>query len=199
MPVPTKPIAPWEDVVLRLIAIYKLIKAALALALGITLLKFMHHGDIAAFLHDYIIEPYHLDPEYDSESRFTNWLVHDVDWLFQQATYLTPHKIRLSAYTSFFYAIVFATEGIGLYLKKHWAEYMVLIVTGSFLPLEIYLIYHKLAWWKVGLLVGNLLIIAYLIHRLRLDYYNRQAQAKARATTCASQPVTTAPVSTEVP
>ena len=46
---------------------------------------------------------------------------------------------------------------------------MVLISTGSLLPIEFYEIYLKLAWWKVGVVLGNLAILVYLIHRLWLD------------------------------
>ena len=46
---------------------------------------------------------------------------------------------------------------------------MVLISTGSLLPIEFWEIYLKLAWWKFGVVVGNLLIIVYLVHRLLLD------------------------------
>jgi uncharacterized membrane protein (DUF2068 family) len=168
MSAPDSKIAPWEDIVLRVIAIYKFIKAALALTIALTLMKLIHH-DIALFLQTHVIEPFHLDPSKnpDSENSFLRWL-------YEHAADLTPHSIRLLAYANFFYATVFFIEGLGLYLKKHWAEYMVLVVTGSFLPIEGYLLYQKLEWWKFGLMVGNVLIIIYLIHRLLLD-----AQTKA--------------------
>ena len=190
MPAPRPKIAPWEDIVLRLIAIYKFVKAALALALGLALLKLMHH-DVSHFLKDYIVEPLHLDSDADSENHF-------LKWLFQWAASLTPHTMRFSAYASFFYATVFAVEGTGLYLKKHWAEYMVLVVTGSFLPFEGYLLYYYLAWWKLLLISGNLLIVGYLIHRLILDYRFKQL-ACAEASRKASVQAASKPVVTEVP
>lgn len=190
---PAKRIAPWEDVVLRVIAIYKLTKAVLALALGLTLLKLIHH-DVSLFLHDYIVDPLHLDSDADSEN-------HALKSLFEYAASLTPHAMRLSAYASFFYALVFAIEGIGLYLKKHWAEYMVLIVTGSFLLPEGWLIYQHTTWWKVALMVGNLLIIGYLIHRLLLEARTRAAAARSeeRPPMSAAPTAISKPVASEVP
>ena len=47
--------------------------------------------------------------------------------------------------------------------RKRWAEYMVVIVVTSLLPFELYEIYLKLAWWKFGLVVGNLLVVAFLV------------------------------------
>jgi uncharacterized membrane protein (DUF2068 family) len=153
----TKRIAPWEDVALRSIAIYKLIKAIIFIALGFGLIRLMHH-DVAEFLRTYIIEPLHYNPD----QRFFRGIL-------EKASELTAHKIGLMSFAAFFSAAIFATEGIGLYLRKHWAEWVVVFSTGLPLPIEFWEIYHKLAWWKLGVVVGNLLIIVYLIHRLRLD------------------------------
>jgi uncharacterized membrane protein (DUF2068 family) len=154
-------VAVWEDVVLRLIAIYKLIKAMISFSLGIGLLR-MVHQNVATFLKTFVIDPFHFDPE----SRF--WA-----GALDQASKITPHSLRLFSYAAFFYALIFLTEGIGLYLRKHWAEYMVLISTGSLLPIEFYEIYLQLTWWKVGVVLGNVAILLYLIHRLWLDSRNR--------------------------
>jgi uncharacterized membrane protein (DUF2068 family) len=157
MSAPVTPVAPWEDVVLRLIALWKLINAAFFTAVGLGLFKLRGH-DVGAFLNDYIIVPYHFNPE----NR-------EINWLLAKADDLSSHRLLLLGYAAFFYAALFAAEGIGLYLRKHWAEYLVVIVTGSLLPVEIYELFHKLAWWKFGAVVGNVLIVAYLIHRLVLD------------------------------
>jgi uncharacterized membrane protein (DUF2068 family) len=178
MSAPDPKVAPWEDLVLRLIAIYKFLKAGLAVAIGLTLLHLIH-SDVNKFLHDYVATPLHIDldnpvdPD-DAENKFLRSLV---EW----AAGLSHHALRTSAYFAFFCAAVFATEGVGLYLKKHWAEYLVIVVTGVPLPFEIYMLFHQVYWWKVLLMVGNLLIIGYLIHRLRLDYHNRKARELAAA------------------
>jgi uncharacterized membrane protein (DUF2068 family) len=166
MSAPTTRVAPWEDFILRLIALYKLAKAALFFALGFGFLQLIHQ-DVAQFLKDYVIE-YHIDPE-------NRLLHHLLSWVLNHANRLTDHRIEFISLGAFFYASIFAAEGIGLYLRKHWAEYMVLVSTGSLLPIEVWEIYRKLAWWKFGVVLGNLLIIIYLVHRLVLD-----AQFKAR-------------------
>ncbi len=157
---PEPRVAPWEDFVLRLIALYKLAKAALFFAFGFGLLQLLHR-DVSQFLNEYVLE-YHIDPE--------NRLLHKLlFWMLDHASSLTDHKIRFISYLIFLYTTIFLVEGIGLYLRKHWAEYMVLISTGSLLPIEFWETYLKLAWWKFGVILGNLLIVAYLIHRLLLD------------------------------
>jgi uncharacterized membrane protein (DUF2068 family) len=168
---PIPDVAPWEDAALRTIAIYKFIKAGLILTLGLMLLHLVHH-DVVQVLRQYIFEPLHLESDFDADSEN-----HFLKWLFLTAASLTPHSIMWSSWASFFYAAVFAVEGTGLFLKKHWAEYFVIFVTGTFLPFEIWTLYHHPAWWKILLILGNLLIIVYLVHRLLLDA-KRKAQAK---------------------
>jgi uncharacterized membrane protein (DUF2068 family) len=159
---PTKT-APWEDFVLRLIGIYKFLHGLLFVGIGFGLIKLKHH-DIPQFLMTYVIEPLQISPE----NKF-------VDWILDSASKLTDHRLVMISDYVFFYAVLFCIEGVGLYLRKHWAEYFVVIVTGSLLPFEIYIIAMKVEWWKCGAIVVNLLILAYLIHRLRLDFTNASA------------------------
>jgi len=163
MSAPTIRVAPWEDFVLRLIAVYKLAHALFFTAVGFGLLRLRHHN-VVEVLNHYIIIPYHLNPE----DRL-------VDWLLAQAEKVSPHMLLLAGWAAFFYAALFAAEGIGLYLRKHWAEYLVVIVTASLLPLEIYELWLKIALWKFAAVAGNVLIVSYLIHRILLD-----ARAKAQ-------------------
>jgi uncharacterized membrane protein (DUF2068 family) len=190
MPAPAR-VAPWEDFVLRVIAIWKLSHAVFFIAVGFGLLKLRHHN-VVEILNTYVVIPYRLDPE-------NRW----VDWTLDKASALSPHLTFLG-WTAFFYAALFAVEGIGLYLRKHWAEYMVVIVTGSLLPLEIYELYLKLAWWKFGIVTGNLLIVSYLIHRLMLDAKfkaekRREEQAKEAASPNTAVAARTSRVVNEVP
>ena len=154
-------VAPWEDIILRIIAIYKILHGLFFIGIGVGLVK-LKHKDIPMFLNDYVFRPLQFPPE----SRL-------VDWALREAHNLTPHKIVLASDAVFFYALLFCIEGVGLYLRKHWAEYFVVIVTGSLLPFEIWAMFARVEWWKAGLIVGNLLIVGYLIHRLWLDSQRR--------------------------
>jgi len=166
MSAPAARVAPWEDFVLRLIAVYKLCHAAFFIAVGFGLLRLRGHN-VVDFLNAHIIIPYHLNPE--------NQVIY---WLLDKADALTSHRLLLLGYAAFFYAALFAAEGIGLYLRKHWAEYLVVIVTGSLLPLEVYELWLKVAWWKFAAVIGNLLIVGYLIHRIVLDARSKAKQGE---------------------
>ena len=66
------------------------------------------------------------------------------------------------------YAAVFGVEGVSLLLRKRWAEWLVVGVTASFVPLEVYEMVHRFGAGKVVALVLNLAIAAYLVwERLR--------------------------------
>src|SRR6266704_1025500 len=96
--------ATWEHVVLRVLALYKLLHALFFIAVVFGLLRLRHHY-VVQFLNDYLVVPYHLNPE----SRI-------VDWLLDQASNLTSHRLAFLGYAAFFYAALFAAEGVGLYL-----------------------------------------------------------------------------------
>ena len=168
---PELKVAPWENVVLRLIALYKLGKAAVFITAAVGLRQFIN-TDVNQFLNDYILEH-----KYDPENR----LIHAVTtWVDQNAPYFDSHHIRFYSYVLFFCAAYFILEGIGLYFRKHWAEYLVIISTGLLLPIEFYEFWGQIYGLKLAIILGNVLIVAYLIHRLILDAKFKAEQAKER-------------------
>jgi uncharacterized membrane protein (DUF2068 family) len=59
------------------------------------------------------------------------------------------------------------TEGIGLLLRKRWAEYFTIITTGGLVPLEIYEIARHVTAAKIVVLALNVAIVVYLVVRVR--------------------------------
>jgi uncharacterized membrane protein (DUF2068 family) len=74
-----------------------------------------------------------------------------------------PNKFVAIGIVALAYAAIFATEGIGLWLHKYWAEWFTVIATGSLIPLELYEAVHRFGWLKLGALIANILIVIYLI------------------------------------
>ena len=97
----------------------------------------------------------HLDPE--------NRLVHEV--VYRAAGIDRAHLKALGAGT-FFYALLEGLEGVGLLLRRRWAEYLTVIATGLLLPLEVYEIARRPNALRVAVLLANLAILAYLIVKL---------------------------------
>jgi uncharacterized membrane protein (DUF2068 family) len=63
------------------------------------------------------------------------------------------------------YAAIFTVEGIGLLLKRTWAEWLTIVVTASFIPLEIYELVVHFGLGKLAVLIANAAIVIYLIGR----------------------------------
>jgi len=140
--------------VVRLISLSKLLKGVLLIALGVAALKLLH-TDIAS-----LVESWVAVLGLDQNSRF-------VGRALSTAAALTPNRVRDLIVGSFLYGGLFLTEGIGLWLLKRWAMWFTVIITGSFLPLEIYELTRHPSAGKIGLLAVNLALVGYLIRRIR--------------------------------
>ena len=86
-------------------------------------------------------------------------------------TDLSRAKIGALGFVALFYSALFATEGIGLWREKRWAEYLTVILTGSLIPFEIWEIVHRPSAIKVLTFVVNVAVVVYLIYRLRRPRY----------------------------
>ena len=143
-----------SDPFLRVIAFFKLIKSVFFIGLGVALLYYVHK-DVQERLQA-LMNDLHVDSDN-----------HIARWCLSIASQATSFKMESLSAICFFYALLFGTEGVGLYLRKRWAEYFVVIVTSSLLPLEIYEICLKVSLLKIALITGNLVILGYLIVVIR--------------------------------
>jgi uncharacterized membrane protein (DUF2068 family) len=139
---------------LRLIALFKLLKAAVLIALGVGALKLLHK-DVAGAIEHWV-ELLKLDP--------SNYYI---DAALEKVSRVTPDKIKELGLGSLIYAGLFSTEGIGLWLEKGWAEWLTVVITSSLVPIEIYEIYRHPTAIKIGVLLINIAIVAYLGYRIR--------------------------------
>jgi uncharacterized membrane protein (DUF2068 family) len=145
-----------RDIVIRLIAVLKLIKALGLIAIGIGALSIRHnhpdHG-MAEWVAALAVDPH---------GKYVNELLAKV-------SSLDAHQLREIGVGSLIYASVFIIEGVGLMLRRMWAEVMTVIVTTSFIPLEIYEVMEHRSWAKAVVLVVNVLVVLYLLRRLRRE------------------------------
>lgn len=77
----------------------------------------------------------------------------------------SAHRTELIGGGLLAYAALFSVEGIGLLTRKVWAEWLTIIITTSFIPLEVYEMVHKSSAVKAVVLVANILIVIYLVAR----------------------------------
>ena len=66
------------------------------------------------------------------------------------------------------YAALQIVEGIGLWSLKRWGEYVAVVGTTAFVPLEVYEVVDNATWLKVVLLAINLAAVIYLLVSKRL-------------------------------
>ncbi|HUE66665.1 MAG TPA: DUF2127 domain-containing protein, partial [Candidatus Acidoferrum sp.] len=78
------------------------------------------------------------------------------------------NHVTLLALSAIAYAALEATEGIGLALRRRWAEYLTVIATGILIPYEAYEVIRHPSLFKVGALALNLAVVGYLSYRKRL-------------------------------
>jgi uncharacterized membrane protein (DUF2068 family) len=139
---------------IRLIALFKLLKAALLITVSMSALH-LFHKDVAS-VAEHWVAVLGLDPG----NRY-------VDKALQKVADLTPQKIRNFGIVSFIYAGLFLTEGIGLWMVKRWAEWFSVIITTSLVPVEIYEIHRHPSAIKCLVLIVNIAVVGYLIYRIR--------------------------------
>jgi uncharacterized membrane protein (DUF2068 family) len=139
---------------LILIGLFKLIKAALLIAAGIGAVTLLHK-DIAETVTHWV-DVLRVDPD--------NRFIHGI---LAKVFAVTPKQLKALSVGTFFYAALLLTEGIGLLLRKHWAEYFTVITTAGLIPLEVFELFERFTAAKVAILATNVAIVWYLIARLR--------------------------------
>ena len=78
------------------------------------------------------------------------------------------NHVTLLALSAIAYAALEATEGVGLALRRRWAEYLTVIATGILIPYEAYEVIRHPSLFKIGALALNLAVVGYLSYRKRL-------------------------------
>ena len=66
------------------------------------------------------------------------------------------------------YALLEGTEGVGLAMRRRWAEYLTVVATSLLIPYEVYELGRHATLFKVGALLLNVAVVAYLAWRKRL-------------------------------
>lgn len=129
-------------------------KALLLIATGIGAIRLLHKDVANTVIH--WIEVLRVDPD----NRFVHGILTKI---FR----VTPKQLKELSVGTFIYAGLFATEGLGLLLRKHWAEYFTIVTTGGLIPLELFELDRHFTLTKMAITVINVLIVLYLVARVR--------------------------------
>jgi uncharacterized membrane protein (DUF2068 family) len=143
------------------IGLIKLVKAALFILLGIGAIKLLHRDLVDVVTH------FIIGLRFDPEGRFVNLIL-------EKVALINPHRLKLISFAIFAYAALDIIVGTGLVLRKTWAEYVTLILTASFLPWEMFEIFHHVTWLKIVLTLLNIAVVVYLAFYVQMTVRQRR-------------------------
>lgn len=151
-------------VILRLLAVERVIRGLAVLLLAYAVFRFRDHRGsvITAFKEDL--------PLLEELANKFGWdladssLVHTINsFLAFNATTLTWLAAGLAGY-----GVLQLVEATGLWLLQRWGEYFAVVATSAFIPLEVYELVEKFTWVRVGALIINIAAVIYLLVTKRL-------------------------------
>ena len=140
----------------RVIAAFKLFKAVLLIGAGIGALQLLQPETAQR------VQQWTIDLAQNTGLGFVRRLlsfVTDTDQTKKQA-------LGIGAVV---YGTLFAVEGVGLWLRKRWAEYLTIVATGIPIPFELYGLARQFTAFRLIAATGNVATVAYLVYRVRRE------------------------------
>jgi uncharacterized membrane protein (DUF2068 family) len=86
----------------------------------------------------------------------------------RKAFAIQPSALVWASLAVLTYALIQLVEGVGLWLARRWGEYLTVVATSAFLPLEIYELTERITPTRIGAFVINIIAVLYLIVVKRL-------------------------------
>jgi len=128
-------------------------------ATGLLTVAHQNIQDLAARL----IEHSHLNPA----SKYPQIFI-------DAAGRLQDTRVVLLALGAAVYSLVRLAEAYGLYREKAWAEVLAAASAAIYMPIEIYEWFHHPTWFRAGIFVINVAVVAVMLLAL---YHRRQARS----------------------
>jgi uncharacterized membrane protein (DUF2068 family) len=157
---------------LKIIALFKIFKGVLLFALGFSLLFLNYRPQWLDQISDWVDGQLLL-----AHSRYVIFLLNKLQDM------LAGGALRATGALALFYCAVLFTEGIGVYLQKRWAEFLMIFATGALIPLEIRhtwhrFIFHRPVLMPMLILLANCFIVWFLYMVLRRDKHSGSSKRK---------------------
>jgi uncharacterized membrane protein (DUF2068 family) len=153
-----------SQLILRLFAIERFIRAAIFFLAGYLLWRF--RGSQSS-----------IERRFNQELPVLRGLFRELGFdidhsklvgLLRHALTLSSNTLTLLAAGAVLYAVIEVIEAVGLWQARRWGEYFAFVATSLGLPLEIYDLTRKVSWLPLVLLGLNLLLVVYLAVTKRL-------------------------------
>lgn len=139
---------------LRLIAAFKFSQALTFIAVALAAFQLLR-PETAALVQRWV-ETLPISSE-------RNFMQHAASWI----TGLAPHQVLGIGVGALLYAVLFVVEGVGLWRRKVWAEWLTVVATALPIPLELYEVGRHVSMLGIGALLANVLVVGLLVRHLR--------------------------------
>jgi len=147
-----------HDAFIKVIIVERIVKAIVLIALAIGLIVAGEKGWLAMWAH-YAQDQLNLSA---GHSIIVQLLLRVLAFIGNFS------HVNVVAIGAIAYALLEGTEGVGLAMRRRWAEYLTVIATGLLIPYEVYEVIHHVTLFKVGALLLNVSVVGYLAYRKRL-------------------------------
>ena len=160
---------------LKLIAGAKIVKGAALACLSLGVFDLIHK-DLTALAQRFV-QVAKISPE----NKY-------VELALEKIGLVDPATLRKLGMLSALYATVQLVEGLGLWFGAAWAEYMVVISTGLFVPEECVGLMKSPSWLRFAILLLNAAILVYVVHVVWNRYKIRKSAAKGAGPAASASP-----------
>ncbi|WP_416968609.1 DUF2127 domain-containing protein [Streptomyces sp. 4F14] len=144
--------------ILRFLAVERAVRGVFIVLVAVAVWKFSNSQDAVRRLFDEYLDvfrPVFRHFHYDLDHSPVVGSVQKV-FGYKHSTLVLVAALLLA------YALIELVEAVGLWYAKRWAEYLTVVATAAFLPLEIYELTERVSWLKIAMLVLNLLAVLYI-------------------------------------
>ena len=162
-----------DRLIMRLLAVERVIRATIfmLLAIGVAQVRGSQERLQQSFERELpLIRP--LDNQIGWNPDNSKLIRHIEQAFSLSSTTLTWIAIALAGY-----ALIELVEAVGLWLMRRWGEYLAVIATCVFLPLEVYELTEKVTAFRLGALLINVAAVVWLLWSKRLFGLNGGGEA----------------------
>ncbi len=150
--------------VLQAVAMFEFLKGMFVVLMGFCALALVHK-DVWLYAES-LLALFHVSTDRRSAQLFLDF-----------ADSVTDARLWAAARIAFAYSALRFTEAYGLWHARTWAEWVALISGALLLPLEVRELMRGLSILRIGLLVGNLAVVLYMLYVIRTNRRERRSAA----------------------
>ncbi|MFN2463746.1 MAG: DUF2127 domain-containing protein [Candidatus Dormibacteria bacterium] len=115
-----------------------------------------------------IIDQFNLD---SGSSFLRHWLYR----LILKFAGISHSSLLALSLGSVVYGVIEGAESVGLLLRRRWAEYLVVLATAFFIPVEVVELARRPGPFKLLTFVINIVVVVYLVRKKRLFSFDEPA------------------------